>query len=182
MAMNRTRTWLLIADASRAEVFENAGDRDAFAEIEDLSLSTELPMTRELLEDKPGRTFESVGSGRHAKEEPTDPRRRLKREFAGTVIDALRDAMLARRFDRLVLIAPPAFLGDLRAKLPKIWRTRWYMRSLWILQSCRRESFVSGFPIFLSKGAEGLAPANDFRQNVLDRCGTDAEFRKSWRF
>ncbi|WP_076605370.1 host attachment protein [Candidatus Filomicrobium marinum] len=117
--MNRTRTWLLIADASRALVFENAGDRDAVAEIEDLSLSTELPMTRELLEDKPGRTFESVGSGRHAKEEPTDSRRHLKREFAGTVIDALRDAMVARRFDRLVLIAPPAFLGDLRAKLPK---------------------------------------------------------------
>lgn len=27
--------------------------------------------------------------------------------------------MLARRFDRVILVAPPAFLGDLRQVLPK---------------------------------------------------------------
>jgi len=35
------------------------------------------------------------------------------------VVDELRRAMLAERFDRLVLVAPPAFLGDLRQELPK---------------------------------------------------------------
>jgi len=27
--------------------------------------------------------------------------------------------MLAKRFDRLILVAPPGFLGDLREELPK---------------------------------------------------------------
>jgi protein required for attachment to host cells len=35
------------------------------------------------------------------------------------VIAELRRAMLANRFDRLILVAPPVFLGDLRDALPK---------------------------------------------------------------
>jgi protein required for attachment to host cells len=58
-------------------------------------------------------------AARHAKENPTDPHRQLKREFANRVIAELRRAMLANRFDRLILVAPPAFLGDLHDALPK---------------------------------------------------------------
>jgi protein required for attachment to host cells len=49
----------------------------------------------------------------------TDPKRHIKREFAGTVVSMLRRAMLAGRFDRLILVAPHAYLGDLREELPK---------------------------------------------------------------
>jgi protein required for attachment to host cells len=56
---------------------------------------------------------------RHAQENPTDPHRLLKRDFASKVVDELRRAMLGGRFDRIVLVAPPGFLGDLRELLPK---------------------------------------------------------------
>jgi len=115
----KTRTWLLIADGSRAKVFESVRARNALHEIDDMALAIDLPKSGEILADKPGRTFDSVGAGRHAKENPTDPHRHLKRNFASKVVGELRRAMLANRFDRLILVAPPAFLGDLREELPK---------------------------------------------------------------
>ena len=118
MTAKMTRTWLLIADGRHAKVMETDG-QGGFHSIDDMARSTELPMSRDILADRPGRTFDSLGAGRHAKENPTDPHRQLKREFAGTVVRALRKAMLAKRFERLILIAPPAFMGDLREELPK---------------------------------------------------------------
>jgi protein required for attachment to host cells len=119
MAGNATRTWLLVADGQRAKVFETEDRGAEFRNVGDMARTTDLPKSGDILADKPGRTFDSVGAGRHAKENPTDPRRQLKREFADTVVDALRKAMLAKRFDRLILVAPPAFMGDLRTELPK---------------------------------------------------------------
>jgi protein required for attachment to host cells len=119
MRINTERTWFLVADGSRAKVFESTGAQEAPREIDDSGLSIDLPKSGEMLADKPGRTFDSVGAGRHAKESPTDPHRHRKREFAGKIVDELRRAMLAERFDRLVLVAPPAFLGDLRQELTK---------------------------------------------------------------
>jgi hypothetical protein len=42
-----------------------------------------LPKSGDLLVVKPGRAFDSVGAGRYAKENPTDPHR--KRDFASGV-------------------------------------------------------------------------------------------------
>jgi protein required for attachment to host cells len=115
----RARTWFVVADGSRAKVFESTGVDEEPREIHDMGLSIDLPKSGELLADRAGRTFDSVGAGRHAKENPSDPHRHLKREFAGRLVDELRRAKLAERFDRLVLVAPPEFLGDLRRELPK---------------------------------------------------------------
>jgi protein required for attachment to host cells len=119
MPSEKRITWLLVADASHAKVFESAGVRKVVHELDEMELVVDLPKGRELLTDKPGRTFDSVGGGRHAKENPTDPHRQLKRDFAKRVVAGLRRAMLAHKFDRLFLVAPPAFLGDLRDELTK---------------------------------------------------------------
>ena len=82
-------TWLLVADASRAKVFESSSARKAVHALDDMTLAEDLPKSRELLTDRPGRTFDSVGGGRHAKENPSDPLRQRKREFAKKVIAEL---------------------------------------------------------------------------------------------
>jgi protein required for attachment to host cells len=119
MAGKAERTWLLIADGGRAKVLETDDHGRSFQAIDDMAQAIELPRSRDILADRPGRTFDSVGSGRHAKENPSDPHRQLKREFARTMAGALRHAMLAKRFDRLILVAPPVFMGDLRAEFAK---------------------------------------------------------------
>jgi protein required for attachment to host cells len=116
MRLDKRRTWLLIADGSRAKVFESSGAHEALNEIDDMAVAIDLPKSGDLLADRPGRTFDSVGAACHAKENPTDPPRR---NFAGKVVDELRRAMLAKRFDWLILVAPPGSLGDLRQELPK---------------------------------------------------------------
>jgi protein required for attachment to host cells len=100
-------------------VLENLGPAAGFRDIDGFEFSNDLPKSRDILADKPGRTFDSVGAGRHAKENTADPHRERKRDFAAQLIGTLRRAMLARQFDRLVLVAPAQFIGDLRDELPK---------------------------------------------------------------
>lgn len=122
--MKATRTWILIADGGRAKVVEKVGRQRGFRNVDGMAFSARLPKSREILADKPGRAFDSVGAGCHAKENTVDPHRELKRKFAMRLGSALRKQLLADRFDRLVLVAPPPFLGDLRKELPKDVRAK----------------------------------------------------------
>jgi protein required for attachment to host cells len=118
-------TWIVLADGARARVVANKGpgiDLQPIYEEEDAKAM--LP-AREIEADRPGRTFDSGGrgnaaaQGRHAYESPTDPRRKLQADFIRGVAELLEDAALKGSFDRLVLIAPPKALGDLRSSLTK---------------------------------------------------------------
>ena len=51
-------------------------------------------------------------------EPPTDPQRYAKYEFARELAERLEEAVHAHRFERLVLVAAPKTLGDLRELLP----------------------------------------------------------------
>jgi protein required for attachment to host cells len=122
--MKSTRTWFLIADGSRARVVENLGRRRGFRDIEDMSLSIDLPPSRDVLTDRPGRGHASYGRGRYAKENTGDPHRELKRAFAKMIGLALNAKLAAGGVERLIVVAPPTFMGDLRAALPKGVRTK----------------------------------------------------------
>jgi protein required for attachment to host cells len=122
--MRRDRTWIVVADGAHVAAIETAARNRQLRPVEDMSFSTELPPTRALVRDRLGRSFESVGRTRHAKDERTDPHRELKRDFARKVSEALRARLAEGRFEHLVLIAPPVTLGDLRAALPKTVRER----------------------------------------------------------
>ena len=122
--MKPKRTWVLIADGGHAKVFESEGPGSDLAPVQGMVFSAELPANRDILTDRPGRDFESHGRARHAMENRSDPHRALKREFA-TKLGGILEAKLAeKRFDRLVLVAPPPALGDLRDVLPKSVRTK----------------------------------------------------------
>lgn len=116
--MKPIRTWVLIADAARARVFESTGKGTGLTLVQDMTLDAELLPSHELGTDRPGRSFDSVGSGRHAMESPSDLHREQKRQFARRVAEAIEERQTTRRFDSLVLVAPPVTMGDLRAALP----------------------------------------------------------------
>lgn len=115
--MKPTRTWILIADGSRARVFESHGPRSKLTPVEDMAFAKELPPNRELQTDRPGRSQESAIPTRHAIESRTDPHRELKRQLAQEVADRLEDCFRKGRFDRLAVVAAPVVLGDMRAAL-----------------------------------------------------------------
>jgi protein required for attachment to host cells len=117
--MKPRKTWVLIADGGHAKVFETGGPASELAPVGDMVFSAELPPNRDILTDRPGRSFESQGRARHAKENRSDPHRELKRDFAGKLGGILETKLADKRFDRLVLVAPPVTLGDLREALPR---------------------------------------------------------------
>ena len=116
--MKPVRTWVLIADAARARVYEMRGKGKGLTAVEDMALDAELAPSREIGTDRPGRAFNSVGSLRHAMESPTDPNREQKRRFARRIAEAVEERQAAGSFDRLVVVAPAVTMGDLRAALP----------------------------------------------------------------
>ncbi len=69
---------------------------------------------RELTSDLPGRAFDSAGQGRHIMESEVGPRQQAVIDFSQFLAKRLEKARLHRELQRLVLVAPPDFLGLMR--------------------------------------------------------------------
>lgn len=124
MTMKSERTWIVIADGAHARVLQFTPEKPRLEAVEDISFAIDLPPTHDLVSDRPGRAFESHGNARHAKAGRSDPHRELKRGLAHKVADALQANLNDQRYDKLVLVAPPATLGDLREALAEGVRAR----------------------------------------------------------
>jgi len=82
---------------------------------------------RDFKSDRPGRVFDHAPSAdarrgtvaHHATGGENSPRKHEAELFARRIADELEKARREDRFDRLVLMAGPAFLGQIRAVIPK---------------------------------------------------------------
>ncbi len=72
---------------------------------------------RDIVSDKPGRSFDSRGSGRHAMAPPTQARDQEKLRFAKRIADYLNAAVNSGDTTHLVILADPRCLGLLRSAL-----------------------------------------------------------------
>ncbi len=116
--MKHPRTWILIADSAMARVVSDGGEGRTLASVDDIRLEGNNQPDRDLAADRPGRTFDRAGTGRHGMEPRTGPRRVEHERFAREIAEALELAGQQDRYDRLVLVAPPKMMGDLRGLLP----------------------------------------------------------------
>lgn len=107
--------WALIADAQHARILEREAPAGAWRERMEDRIEITDPPSRAMGSDRPGRSQESASAARHAIEPRTDPHREAKRAFAVRLADQLEAA--SGSYARLLLVAPPAFLGDLREAL-----------------------------------------------------------------
>jgi protein required for attachment to host cells len=113
--MPHATEWALLADAAHARLFARTLPAGPWRELPEEALENETPPSRALGTERPGRVRESASTTRHAIEPRTDPHRAARLGFARHLAERLEDD--ASRFARLLLVAPPAFLGDLRAEL-----------------------------------------------------------------
>jgi protein required for attachment to host cells len=112
-----TTTWIIAADSSRARILQVTDRGDELAEIEDLLNPEARVDDRELPTDAHARFHGS--SGPASDREETSAAEHATELFAKRVGDYLDKARTAHRYDRLHLIAPPRFLGQLRKQLGK---------------------------------------------------------------
>lgn len=111
-------TWVLIADGEKALFLVNHGDQDLLdLRIHDEE-KQENPSDREQSANRPGRQHQSVGAGRSAYED-TDWHQLAKERFADHLAEMLYERAHKGRFDRIVLIAAPKVLAELRDKMHK---------------------------------------------------------------
>ncbi|MBL6458170.1 host attachment protein [Belnapia sp. T6] len=115
--MRQEPGWVLVADGQRARVLERPSLGAPWEELEAEAWKVFDPPSRSLGTDRPGRVHESLGTTRHALEPRHDPHEARKVAFASDLAHRLEAAAEARRFARLILVAPPAFLGHLRDAL-----------------------------------------------------------------
>lgn len=110
-------TWILSANRSSASLFEREGK--SARRLQDLSHPEGAMQNRETGTDKPGRSFDSVGRGRHAMSTEQEPVEHIAQKFALELAELLNKGRVAHAYDKLILIAEPKFLGLLRAALDK---------------------------------------------------------------
>lgn len=110
-------TWVLVADSSRARVFEATTSRGEMQEIDAFVHTESRLREQDLTADLPGRAFDSHGQGRHAMGAKRSPKQQEHFNFASQLDHYLDDARKQNRFDQLIIAAPPEFLGLLRSGL-----------------------------------------------------------------
>lgn len=107
-------TWIIVADKSRARIFEAARAGAEMHERETLAHPQSRLHEQELTSDLPGRAFDSSGQGRHAMGSEVEPKEHEAEEFARQIADLVDKARTENRVEQLVVIAAPAMLGLLR--------------------------------------------------------------------
>lgn len=109
--------WVIAADSTACRIFSAGAPAGPLQEIEVLSHPEGRLREQDLVSDRPGRTFDSKGAGRHAKEVELGPKKHEAIVFAGRIAERLEAGRVRNAFDKLALVAPPEFLGLLRDKL-----------------------------------------------------------------
>jgi protein required for attachment to host cells len=116
--MKPTITWIVVADGDQAKVFEHDGPGKGLHPVKDLQLEQKALKARDIMADKPGRAGNPAGPGSRASiEYRSDPVDERERRFVEHLADVLDERHQAGAFQRLVIAAAPAALGDLRPAL-----------------------------------------------------------------
>lgn len=113
-------TWALVCDASRARILEPNGRGESWRVLETLDHPPSRQRTSELVSDQRGRVQQSGNTASKPGMAPrTDPTDVEAEHFARELSDKLQQAFDTQTFERLIVAAPPRFLGLLRGLVSK---------------------------------------------------------------
>jgi protein required for attachment to host cells len=105
---------VFVGDGQRALFLRNTGDEKIPNLKTERVFSEENPPTHEQGTDRPGRGVESVGTHRRSSMESTDWHELEKHRFAERVASALEQLVRSQDLKKIVVVAPPRTLADLR--------------------------------------------------------------------
>lgn len=105
--------WVVVADASRARIFNAEKPVDSITEIETLSNPEGRLHEGDLVSDRGGRISNGEGA-RHGYGAGSSVKDEMANRFAATVCKRLEKGRNSRAFERLYVVAAPQFLGLLR--------------------------------------------------------------------
>jgi protein required for attachment to host cells len=114
-----TKTWIVVAHDAGARVFGNQGPGTGLDLLEEIEHPLGRARDREINTDRPGRSFrkDSGDPRRAAMSRSESPHEHAVAGFARDLAGRLQQGRVQNEFARLVLVAPPRFLGLLRQSL-----------------------------------------------------------------
>jgi protein required for attachment to host cells len=117
-------TWIVMADGSRARIVTRREEGSGFEVVSEMAAPEAQAPSREIWTDRPGRTQESGSPSHHGIEPRTDPHEERKTAFVRDLAGRLNRAAGEKRFDALILFAPPRCLSELRTTLDEAARRK----------------------------------------------------------
>lgn len=118
MKKDTSKLWALAINSTQARVVRGFASGENAAPPE-LALKTEMQKPRDVMSDKPGRSFASKGGGRRsAMEYASDTVVEGQRDFIRQVIQLLESHRRAGDFEKLAIFAEHDMLGLMRQMLP----------------------------------------------------------------
>ena len=111
-------TYVLVADGRKLLFLRNEGDAQALNLTVESAEEHPNPATRDQATDAAGRSSSTSPAGGNARAgssmEQTDFHQIEEDRFAAAAADMLKRRALANEFERLIIVAPPRTLGELR--------------------------------------------------------------------
>lgn len=109
-------TWVLVADASRARLYAQAELAGPLGLVQEFEHAESRMKGEQLASDRPGRIFRD-GGGHGAYAEPSDPKAYEAQRFAQELAQILDKGRVTNSYQKLVVVAPPHFHGELNLHL-----------------------------------------------------------------
>jgi protein required for attachment to host cells len=117
-------TLIAVADGTQARFYLHERPGEALKAAPYPAMGIENPKTSEQGTDRPGRSFNRVGPGRAAMENPADWHQQAEDRFARDVAERIEGILGEEPAWRLILVAAPETLGELRQALSPQTRQR----------------------------------------------------------
>ena len=117
--MSEAVTWILVADGFRSRVLKMNEKSKKLESVFDYDIIGNKLSDQDLVSDRKGRSG-GMGSSSHQTKEPKiNPHQHEKKIFAEKILAILTSSDDKNEFDRLIVVAPPETLGNLRDIFPK---------------------------------------------------------------
>ena len=113
------RTWILVAESSRAKLYSAISHKGPLSEVNAFVHPEGRLHAGDLVSDRSGADGGSIGQGLHVVDDKSIAKKQENINFAKEIAEYLEAGRIKGAFGRLVLVAPPAFLGLLRDNLNK---------------------------------------------------------------
>ncbi|HVE48638.1 MAG TPA: host attachment protein [Casimicrobiaceae bacterium] len=107
-------TWVIVADKSAARIFSVPSPMGELEEVATLAHPEGRLHDRDLRTDQPGQTRDSAGYAMHGMEPKVKPKEQEAMNFARYVAKHIETARVKNQLERVVIVAAPEFLGNLR--------------------------------------------------------------------
>lgn len=109
-------SWVLVANGSQARLFNLDGPKKSITLIKEFAHPESRMKTDQLSSDRSG-NFGGANIGSGSFNEPTDPKSYEMERFAMELVKSLDEGRASNKFDRVVLVASPHFLGLLKQNM-----------------------------------------------------------------